>query len=97
MALGKKTGGRKRGTKNKVEKPVKITLQAHSLDYITPDETGVSQLERDLTELTPTERVTAEIKLLKFHTAEMKSVDATATVENRLTIEDQLRELAEED
>lgn len=97
MAKGFKSGGRKLGTKNKVEQPVKVTLRAHSLAYITPDETGVSQLDRDLADLSPMDRVTAEIKLMKFHTAEMKSVDATATVEARQTIEAKLRELAEED
>lgn len=97
MAKGYKTGGRKLGTPNKTGGEVKPILAAHSLAYYTPDETGVSPFERDLAQLSPADRVMAEIKLLKFHTAEMKAVDATASVSTTQTIEAKLRELAEEE
>lgn len=105
MALGKKTGGRKKGTPNK-ENPLKGYLRTHSLEYFTPkertDESGnisyMSDFDLDMAILAPDERVNAELRLLRFHTPEMKSVDMDMTLsESTKTIEERLAELAGDD
>lgn len=102
MAKGIKTGGRQKGTPNK-ENPLKGYLRTHSLDYFEPrqvkdEETGkeiiASQFELDIATLAPEDRVSAELRLLKFHTPEMKAVDMDMTVtEASKTIEEKLAEL----
>lgn len=67
------------------------------MSYFQPGEDGLSQFERDLAELEAPDRVAAELKMLKFHTPEMKATDITASVEQKMTIEDKLRKLAGED
>lgn len=105
MALGKKTGGRKKGTPNK-ENPLKGYLRTHSLDYFTPKQritdTGgtymASDFDLDMLILTPDERVNAELRLLRFHTPEMKAIDMDMTLtETTKTIEERLAELAGDD
>lgn len=105
MALGRKTGGRVAGTPNK-KNPLKGYLRTHSIEYFTArprtDEHGnsfiASDFDLDLAELAPVDRVTAELKLLKFHTPEMKSVDMDMTLsESTKTIEERLAELAGDD
>ena len=67
------------------------------MDYFSPNprnEGGVSDFERDLKLLDPADRVNAEIRLLKYHMAELKSIDMDATITTRLTIEDKLRQLS---
>ena len=41
----------------------------------------MSDFEADMIALSPTERVNAELRLLKFHTPEMKAIDMDMTVE----------------
>lgn len=92
-----KSGGRAKGTPNK-PKPAREVVRAHSMDYFLPKvgETR-SQFEKDLEMLTPSERVQAEIKLLRYHVPELKAVDIDASVTHQITIEDRLRELAGKD
>lgn len=109
-----KTGGRKAGTPNK-DKPLKVFLREHSLDYFSPNLTAddfksaefyhtlrerfgdkpFSQYEIDLLAMKPSERVTAELSLLKFHTPQMQasSVDMTVQEQNS-TFTDRLKRLA---
>ena len=48
--------------------------------------------------LAPDDRVNAELRLLEFHQAKLKAVDANINTHNvSLTIEDKLRELCEEE
>lgn len=106
MALGKKTGGRKKGTPNK-ENPLKGYIRAHSMAYFEPrlqkdEETGeeilASDFEMDMALLAPDDRVAAELRLLKFHLPEMKAIDMDMAVSDaEKTIEDRLAELAGED
>lgn len=108
-------GGRKAGTPNQ-DKPLKVFLREHSLDYFTPninaenlewlkDKEGntpeqfigrtLSQYEIDLLGMKPTDRVKAEIDLLKFHTPQMQAtaVDMTANEQNK-TLSQRLSRLA---
>lgn len=106
MAKGRKTGGRVKGTPNK-KNPLKGYIRSHSMKYFEPrprkrEETGeefmASDLDLDMESLAPADRVSAEIRLLKFHTPEMKAIDMDMTVsEFALTIEQRLAELAGED
>ena len=70
------------------------------MGYFSPNprnDGGVSDFERDLKLLDPADRVNAEIRLLKYHMAELKSIDMDATITTRVTIEDKLRKLSGED
>ena len=105
MAKGYKTGGRQKGTPNK-ENPLKGFLKTHSIAYFEPRDqmhplTGrpltMSDFEMDMLLLTPGERVSAELRLLEFHTPKMKAMDLDieAKVTSK-TIEDMLRDLCNE-
>ena len=99
---GKKTGGRQKGTPNK-ENPLKGFIRAHSMSYFEPrlvrdENTGtlrsMSQFEIDMAMLAPDDRVSAELRLMEFHTPKMKAVDVDMNANvNVLTIEDKLRSL----
>lgn len=95
---GKKTGGRVKGTPNK-DNPLKGFIRAHSEKYFTePVKKGLTQFELDQMNLTADDRVSAELRLLEFHQAKLKAVDANINTHNvSLTIEDKLRELCEEE
>ena len=78
-------------------KPGREIIKAHSMGYFSANprnDGGVSDFERDLKLLDPADRVNAEIRLLKYHMAELKSIDMDATITTRLTIEDKLRQLS---
>lgn len=66
------------------------------------EETGAefiaSDFEMDILALAPGDRVSAELRLLKFHIPEMKAIDMDMTVsEAAQTIEERLAELAGEE
>lgn len=94
---GMKTGGRKKGTPNK-DNPLKEYLRTHSGDYFLPKEVNcggkkriMSEFDIDMAELAPDERVSAELRLLEFHTPKMKAVDIDMSARvNVRTIEDKL-------
>lgn len=95
---GKKTGGRTKGTPNK-PKPDREIIKGHNMGYFRPNPNnpdGISDFEADLKELTPAERVNAEIRMLKYHMAELKSIEMDTTLTVHKTIEDKLLELSEE-
>ena len=87
-----------KGTPNK-DNPLKGYIRAHSVKYFTePLEDGLTQFEIDQRGLAPDDRVNAELRLLEFHQAKLKAVDANINTHNvSLTIEDKLRELCEEE
>ncbi len=97
---GQKTGGRQKGTPNK-DNPIRGYLLTHSIGYFKPNEKnpdGMSDFEVDLAMMTPEDRVWAEIRILKHHTSELKSVDMDMTVaEHTETIDERLARLALED
>lgn len=84
-------GGRVKGTPNK-DKPLKVFLREHSLEYFTPNieetkngkATGrlLSQFDIDTAELDPKDRVDAEIKLLKYHTPQQQSTSVDIVTES---------------
>ena len=105
MAKGYKTGGRQKGTPNK-ENPLKEYLRVHSLAYFEPkeqqDEDGnkyiASDFDVDMAMLAPDDRVSAELRLLEFHTPKMKAVDIDLDAKvSPKTIEDLLSDLCLED
>lgn len=58
---------------------------------------NLSDFEADMLALDASDRVAAELRLLKFHLPEMKAIDVDMTVnESTKTIEERLAELAEE-
>lgn len=87
-----------KGTPNK-DNPLKGFIRAHSVKYFTEIvEDGLTQFELDQMSLTAEDRVSAELRLLEFHQAKLKAVDANINTHNvSLTIEDKLRELCEEE
>lgn len=97
---GKKTGGRQKGTPNK-DNPIRGYLLSHSVKYFEPNEAnadGLSDFEADLALMTPEDRVLANIRILKFHTSELKSIDVDMTVAEHVeTIDERLARLAIED
>lgn len=95
-------GGRTAGTPNK-DKPLKTFLREHSAEYFTPlieevdEENGkktgrlISQYDVDLKKMKASDRVNAELQLLKYHTPQMQATnldlstsDATQTLTQRL-------------
>lgn len=104
MAKGYKTGGRQKGTPNKKENSITALLRTHSEEYFTPrqqtDEDGKTFIASDfdvhLGLLAPDDRVSAEIRILEFHTPKKKAVevDLDASV-NSPQIEDILRSLCD--
>lgn len=57
-----------------------------------------SDFDVDMRLLSPSDRVSAEIKILEYHQPKMKSVDVDMSVKGTVTtIEDQLRELCGEE
>lgn len=97
---GMKTGGRKKGTPNKVKKPVVPFLEKHSAEYFMPSEAlgGRSQFDVDTEAMAPEARANLEVKILEFHTPRKKAVDVGMNAQvNVRTIEDKLRSLCGND
>lgn len=97
---GQKTGGRQKGTPNK-DNPIRGYLLTHSISYFKPNDKnpeGMSDFEVDLAMMLPEDRVNAEIRILKHHTSELKSVDMDMTLSDHTeTIDERLARLALED
>lgn len=93
MAIGKKTGGRKKGTPNKATtlgKEVIVTLLA---DY---SESGL--MTSDFMALDPKDRLLIAEKLMQYTMPKMQSTAVDITAGDReKTIEERLAELAGED
>lgn len=93
MAIGKKTGGRKKGTPNKATtlgKEVIVTLLA---DY---SESGL--MTSDFMALDPKDRLLIAEKLMQYTMPKMQSTAVDITAGDReKTIEEHLAELAGED
>ena len=68
----KKTGGRKKGAKNK-----KTTANKESLEALFMNSGGFEQLMDDISKLDERDKVTAKLKLIEFFMAKHKAVDHT--------------------
>lgn len=98
-------GGRQKGTPNK-QKTIKTFLREHSENYFFPcieekDDDGnptgriISQYEMDIKFMKPTDRVNAELSLLKFHTPQMQATAVDMEVADKSSvISDRLARLA---
>lgn len=97
MALGKKTGGRVKGTPNK-DKPLKAMLREHSLKYFSPNPDnpdGISDFDKDMQAMPPTDRADAELKLLRFHTPQMQATAVDVSIsDQKQTLAERLSRLA---
>lgn len=85
MATGRKTGGRKAGTPNKVSGAIRKAISNAIDGYYTS-----AQFIEDLSALKPVERVMAMEKLAQYALPKLQSTTLDATVEKRKTIEDRL-------
>ena len=101
MALGKKTGGRTKGTPNKPN-PLKECLRAQSTAYFEPSikiddkELAValkmpvgsmaSRFDLDMALMEPKDRATIQEKLLRYHTPQMQSVSAEVSLSDDTTM-----------
>ena len=56
----------------------------------------MSDFDVDMMVLDANERVSAELRLLEFHTPKMKAVEVDMDVHSSITIEDRLRDLCGE-
>lgn len=83
--------GRKKGTANKVTTFSKLIITNILSDY---QSSGL--MEQDLKVLAPKDRLYVMVKLMAFVTPKPQSVDMTINAEQRITIEETLAMLAEE-
>lgn len=86
---GKKTGGRQKGTPNKVTVMSKVAIADILTDY---NESGLMQ--SDFMLLKPIERITIAEKLMQYVVPKMQSVAMDVNSEQTKTIEDRLIELS---
>lgn len=91
MAAGKKTGGRKAGTPNKVSGAVRKAISEAIDGYYTSE-----QFMLDMAALKPVERVQAMEKLAQYAVPKLQSTTLDATVQKRKTIEDRLLAASQE-
>lgn len=89
MAKGKKTGGRKKGTQNKVTALTKEII-ADLTSKLQP------MIMEDIEALDPKDRVKAYIKLAEFVVPKPQRLDISLEGDNTITIEDKLLKLSRE-
>ena len=88
---GKKTGGRKAGTPNKM-----TAFSKGVIENILNDYTSTGMMDSDLQKLDPKERLDIMVKLMAFTTPKPQSIDMSISSNKPKTIEDTLAELSEE-
>ncbi|MCU6767845.1 hypothetical protein OCV73_02585 [Barnesiella propionica] len=92
MAIGRKTGGRKAGTPNKVTSDVRQVIAKMVSGYYTS-----KQWKEDMKALDPKDRVSAYEKYTNYVMPKIQSVALDfGDSEKKKTIEDTLSELAKE-
>lgn len=89
---GKKTGGRKKGTVNKVTALSKDIISSMLADYHV---TGL--MDKDFMSLKPMERLQIAEKMMQYVMPKIQSVSLDVTEETVQTIEERLRKLAEDE
>lgn len=93
MALGKKTGGRKKGTPNK-----STTLGKEVIVSLLSDYANSGLMTSDFEALDPKDRLVIAERLMQYTMPKMQSTAVDITTGDReKTIEDRLAELAGED
>lgn len=93
MALGKKTGGRKRGTPNKSTSLGKEVIVSLLNDYA---ESGL--MSKDFMAIEPKDRLVIAERLMQYTIPKMQSTAVDiSTADRDKTIEDRLAELAGDD
>jgi hypothetical protein len=94
---GNKTGGRTKGTPNKVSGKVKSVMERIVSNYFTEESGDLGKFFiEDFGKLDPKERVDAIIKMAAFVAPKPQTVAFDTTPEAKKTIEDKLRQLAQE-
>ena len=88
---GKKTGGRKKGTPNKVSGDMKAVLAAFCSDYYNSGE-----FLKDFFNLDPKDRLDIFTKILPYFTPKMQAVQADINAAVNKTIEDELIRLSQQ-
>lgn len=91
MAQGRKTGGRKKGTPNRVSGDMKAVLASFASDYY-----NTGEFLKDFFDLEPKDRLDIFTKILPYFTPKMQAVQADVNQATQLTIEDTLIRLAQE-
>lgn len=93
MAIGRKTGGRKKGTPNK-----STTLGKEVIVSLLSDYSGSGLMASDFMALDPRDRLIIAEKLMQYTMPKMQAtaIDLNASDRDR-TIEDRLAELAGDD
>ena len=89
MALGRKTGGRKKGTPNKRTADVRHILDATTSDYYTSD-----QFAKDIAALEPKDRLLIMEKMTGYVIAKLQTTNLEVSHDTEKTIEDKLAQLA---
>ena len=100
MAIGRKTGGRQKGTPNKPN-PLKERLRAQSEKYFEPNVTiddeelakllhipvgsVMSRFDMDMAMMDPKDRAAIQEKLLRYHTPQMQAVSAEVSLSGDVT------------
>lgn len=87
--LGKKTGGRKKGTPNKISKEAKPFVVAAVSNYYSSQ-----QFREDLDSLEPKDRLAAIIKLSEYVLSKLQSTTIDIQSDDARTIEDRLTDLS---
>ncbi len=88
---GRKTGGRKKGTPNKVSGDMKAVLAAFCSDYYNSGE-----FLKDFLNLDPKDRLDIFTKILPYFTPKMQAVQADINAAVTKTIEDELIRLSQQ-
>ena len=90
MAQGIKTGGRKKGTPNRVSGDMKAVLASFASDYYSSGE-----FLKDFFDLEPKDRLDIFTKILPYFTPKMQAVQADVNATTTKTIEDELIRLSQ--
>lgn len=83
MALGRKTGGRKKGTPNKVTTATRETLQA-AFEELAPDFVAVMRAAK---EAEPTEFASLYLRLAEFSVPKLARTEVTGESGEAISIE----------
>lgn len=89
MAKGRKTGGRKTGTPNKVTTTVRSAITKMLDEYYTSE-----RFEKDLEDLDPKDRIAAIEKFTSYAIPRLQNTSLDIVEESRQTIEQRLASLA---
>lgn len=92
MATGKKTGGRKKGTPNKVTSTLRNVITDIVDDYYNSE-----TFQEDIAKLRPKDRVEMMEKLTVYVVPKLQTTNIDMSSEGKKTIEDKLVELSKEE